>query len=381
MPCRIRVLVAIVIAASVAGPGAASLSGAANAAATARDPQLARPASAPSEALAARAAAARSWIASIPSAPSASCGTGPCDSPRSAATALQRRLEEIVADLEHSDPRLRSSAARIAVVDLTGAPRLAHVRGDEPVYPASVVKFVYLMAAYAWREQGRLEIDAELDADLDAMIRHSSNRATQKVFRRLTGTLPGAELQGAEYAEFRRRRLAIDDWVASLGIEGLHAVNPTYDGGGDLYGRDRQFLRDGSVAGGPPASGSDYVNRNAMTASSTARLLALLATDRALAPGDAHAVRERMKRDVREQPHLAARIAGGAATIAGGSVYSKSGTWGPIYADAGIVRDADGRQFALAVFTESTPAYRGDAIARLTSRLATHLFRASGGTT
>ncbi|NJO54770.1 MAG: hypothetical protein HC829_07975 [Bacteroidales bacterium] len=33
-------------------------------------------------------------------------------------------------------------------------PRLAQWQGTKPVYPASVVKFVYLMAAYAFQEQG-----------------------------------------------------------------------------------------------------------------------------------------------------------------------------------------------------------------------------------
>ncbi len=313
-----------------------------------------------------RAAAARAWLASIrPALP------------------LQEFLDDLVADLETRDLPLRSSAPRIAVIDLTDpkTPRLAQVRGDEPVYPASVVKFVYLMAAYAWREQGRLRFDAALEADLDAMIRRSSNSATQAVFRRITGTSAGPELEGREYETFRRQRVAIDAWLSSLGINDLHAVNPTYDGGGDLFGRDRQFLRDRSIGSGAPAAGDEYVNRNAMTASGTARLLALLATDRALSADDSRAVRERMKRDVREQPHLSARIAGGVATMVGCRVFTKSGTWGPIFADAGIVRNADGREFALAVFTESTPAYRGDAIARLANGLASHLFHTAGGAT
>ena len=59
--------------------------------------------------------------------------------------------------------------------------------------------------------------------------------------------------------------------------------------------------------------------------------------DRALTPEDSATVRRRMKRDPKQQPHLARRIAGGAARIPGLEVYAKSGTWGPDYADAGIV--------------------------------------------
>lgn len=288
--------------------------------------------------------------------------------------ALQAFLDRSVTAVGAADPKFLASSPRIAVIDLGGpAPRLAMRRGDEKVYPASVVKFVYLMAAYAWREQGRLEIDPQLDADLSGMIRESSNGDTQKVFARLTGTAPGPELDADAYAEFRRRRLLVKDWLGTLGIDDLHAVNPTYDGGGDLFGRDVQFLRDRSVSGALPAAGEQYPNRQAMTASGTARLLALLAVDLALTPADSATVRERMKRDVRQQPHLVHRIAGGVVGMPGVEVYSKSGTWGPIYADAGIVRGPGGRQFVLAVFTEANPPYRGDAIADLSRRLAGHL--------
>ena len=50
------------------------------------------------------------------------------------------------------------------------------------------------------------------------------------------------------------------------------------------------------------------------------------------------------------------------------------GTWGPIYADAGIVRHMEsGRQLVLAVFTEASPAYHGEFIADLTEQCAKRL--------
>jgi beta-lactamase class A len=292
-----------------------------------------------------------------------------------ASAELQAFLDRAVAEIGREDPKLLKSAPRIAVIDLThqGAPVLAHVRGDDSVYPASVVKFVYLMAAYAWQERGRLRIDASLDGELAAMIHESSNQATRKVFARLTGTEPGPELAPEEYAKFRERRMVVKQWLQSLGIDDLHTVSPTYDGNGDLFGRDEQFLRDRSVSGALPATGGQYCNRQAMTAAGTARLLALLATDRALTPEDSATVRRRMRRDVRQQHHLAHRIAGGAASMAGTEVFSKSGTWGPIYADAGIVRDSAGKQFVIAVFTDASPPYRGDAIADLTRKVAARL--------
>lgn len=288
---------------------------------------------------------------------------------------LQAALDQAVDALMAVDPALRRADVRIALLDLSHGepPRLAQHNGNAPLYPASVVKFVYLMAAYAWQEQGRLRIDGELDDWLGHMIRESSNPATQRVLARLTDTSPGAELDPAAYDVFRQRRSMIDEWLRSLGITDLHCVNPTYDGNDDLSGRDRQFLRDRAAGGLLASDAAEFPNRNAMTAVGTAKLLALLATDRALSPSDSAIVRVRMRRDPVEQPHLAQRIAGVAARLPGLQVYSKSGTWGPVYGDAGIVRDAAGRAFILVVFTQGTPPYRGSFIADLTYRMALRL--------
>jgi len=288
---------------------------------------------------------------------------------------LQAFLDRTVDALEAGDPKLRQTDVRIALLDMSHGdpPLLAQRHGTVPIYPASVIKFVYLMAAYAWQEDGRRRIDAEMDELLTQMIHNSSNQATQGVFARLTGTEPGPELSAAAYQVFRERRLAVDRWLQTLGITDLHCVNPTYNGDGDLFGRDKQFVSDRSIPGGLPRRDGEFANRNAMTAVGTAKLLALLATDRALTPADSATVRQRMRRDPAEQPHLVHRIAGGAKRLPDLEVYSKSGTWGPIYADAGIVRHASGRQFVLVVFTAAQPAYRGEFIADLTYRCAQHL--------
>jgi len=58
------------------------------------------------------------------------------------------------------------------------------------------------------------------------------------------GTEPGEELPPDLYAQFRENRLAVNRWLSTLGIHNLHCVHPTYDGKGDLFGRDLQFLQD-----------------------------------------------------------------------------------------------------------------------------------------
>ena len=186
---------------------------------------------------------------------------------------LQSWLHEEVEALRADDPALAKQTIRVAIIDLPpeGAPQLADWQGDSPVYPASVPKFVYLMAAYAWRDEGRLTIDRELDRQLQQMIYVSSNRATQKVVARLTETEPGPRLPPDAYAEFRHKRLGIKRWLAELGIRDLHTVHPTYDGGGDLFGREVQFLEDESVEGSLPNQTGQYRNRQAMTAVATAK--------------------------------------------------------------------------------------------------------------
>jgi hypothetical protein len=299
---------------------------------------------------------------------------------------LQAALDVVVKDLRTGDSRLRQQTIRVSVMDLppgsasgAPAPRLAHWNGDSPVYPASVPKFVYLMAAYAWRDEGRLEIDPAFERQLVAMIYRSSNRATQRVVHRLTLTEPGEPLDAEQYAEFVYRRHAIKRWLALLGVGDLHMVHPTYDGGGDLHGRDLQFLEDTSVEGSLPNQKGPYFNRQAMTANGSARLLALLAEDLALSPDSSREVREHMRRDTRKQPYLRYRIAGGVESDRDSfEVFSKTGTWGPIFADAGIIRrKADGHQLVVAAFIEAKPgssAYRGDFIAKLTRAFVRRVF-------
>src|SRR5262245_34672452 len=69
---------------------------------------------------------------------------------------LQAFLDATVDDLVAHDPLLAQSTFTVALMDLNapGGPRIAHVRGDLPMYPASVIKFVYLMAAFRWQEEG-----------------------------------------------------------------------------------------------------------------------------------------------------------------------------------------------------------------------------------
>jgi len=145
---------------------------------------------------------------------------------------LQEFLDRTIdASLAHDAP-LRAAKVRVALLDLAHGepPRLADHHGDAPIYPASVVKFVYLMAAYRWQELGRLRIEGEFDRELSAMIRESSNQATRKVFARLTDTEPGPQLPPEAYRDRRDPQLerAVQEALNEIQKNPPLKFKPTY---------------------------------------------------------------------------------------------------------------------------------------------------------
>lgn len=283
---------------------------------------------------------------------------------------LTQFLKTAVSDLLARNPWLKTENLQVSLIDLSRAdhPRSAHINGEQRIYPASVVKCIYLIAAYRWMEEQKIELDAQWQLNLKKMIRFSDNQATRWVLYKLTGAGPGEALPHDKYIEFRENRLVVKHWLETLGIQNLHCVHPTYDGNGDLFGRDLQFLRDRSFANVTISQPGGFPNRLSVTALDIARLLSLLATGHLLNPENTKAVLDLMKRDVREQKYLELRIAGGAARIHGMQVYSKSGTYGETFADVGIVRAEDSRQLVLAVFIQRKKTHRIDFIAELTER-------------
>ncbi len=150
-----------------------------------------------------------------------------------------------------------------------------------------MVKIFYLAAAHRWLEDGRLKETEELTRALRDMIVDSSNDATHYVVDALTGVSNGAELPPEEMKQWAERRNAVNRYFASLGYPvGPGGINvnqkPWCEG---PYGRERAFL------------GPKYENRNKLTTDSTARLVAEIATGRAVTPARSARMLELMKRD------------------------------------------------------------------------------------
>ena len=164
------------------------------------------------------------------------------------------------------DKGLKDENLSITLIDLRDVqhPATASFRGNERIYPASVVKLFYLAAAHRWLEDKRIEATPELQRALRDMIVDSSNEATQYVVDVLTHTTGGYELPAKEMAEWQEKRNALNRYFASLGYANINVNQKTFCE--DAYGREK-------VSRGPNGE-----NRNKLTTDATARLLSEIVT-------------------------------------------------------------------------------------------------------
>src|SRR5262249_14227758 len=118
-----------------------------------------------------------------------------------------------------AEQKLQSNQLAVTLVDLRHPekPIGASYRGDAPIYPASVVKLFYLVAAHHWMETGQLQDTPELRRALSDMIVESYNEATHYVVDLLTGTTSGPELSEAEIDAWFDKRNAVNRYFSSLG--------------------------------------------------------------------------------------------------------------------------------------------------------------------
>lgn len=247
---------------------------------------------------------------------------------------------------------LKADELAVTLVDLTDPiqPAQASFRGSEPVYPASVVKLFYLVAAHRWLEDGRLTDTPELRRALGDMVVESYNEATHYVVDVLTGTTSGPELPEAELAAWHEKRGAVNRYFRGLGYTGINADKKPWCEG--PYGREVQAIR------------AFKPDRNQLTTDATARIMTGIATGTAVSAKRCAEMRELLARDIHgavkdpeDQTHGFTGIA--VKELPGSKVWSKAGWTSQTRHDAAYVELADGRKFVLVTFTTGHADERG----------------------
>lgn len=266
------------------------------------------------------------------------------------ASAQQTSLQDLVdraakTTLERfADNKLQQDQLSITLINLRDPmrPVTASFRGNERVYPASVVKLFYLVAAHRWLEDKKVELTPELNRALKDMIVDSSNEATQYVVDVLTHTTSGYELPPKEMEAWQYQRNAFNRYFSSLGYTNINVNQKTFCE--DAYGRER-------VSRGPNGE-----NRNKLTTDATARLMMEIVTGKA-----ANATRTRAMMDLLRREYSGksddrddqGRGFTGMALQAeeGFRLWSKAGWTSTTRHDVAYIETPEGAQFVLATFT------------------------------
>jgi beta-lactamase class A len=266
--------------------------------------------------------------------------------PKTSARSLQSLVDEAARKTlsKFADKKLDEQQLSITLIDLRDPahPASASFRGNERIYPASVVKLFYLVAAHRWLEDKKIEDTPELRRALKDMIVDSSNEATQYVVDVITHTTGGYELPPKEMEEWQEKRNAVNRYYLSLGYTNINVNQKTFCE--DAYGRER-------VSRQPDGS-----NRNKLTTDATARLLSEIVLGKAVNTARGAQMMELLKRDYAgtsadgdDQGHGFTGIA--LKGMEGVRLWSKAGWTSTTRHDAAYLEMPDGAKFVLVTFT------------------------------
>lgn len=220
-------------------------------------------------------------------------------------------------------------------------------RGVERIYPASVVKLFYLVAANEWLEKGMSTNSTELERALRDMIVDSSNDATSLIVDILSGTTSGPELPTGPFETWKYQRHIVNRYYQSLGWEEMQTINVCQKTWGDgPYGRERAFY------------GEMLDNRNMVTTNAIARLLHSIVGGVAVSSGRSQAMMSLLKRSINpedlpqdvEEDQVTGFLGSGLPQNA--QLWSKAGWTSQVRHDAAYIELPDQRPYILVAFTE-----------------------------
>ena len=220
---------------------------------------------------------------------------------------------------QFKEDKLTEEQLAVSVIDLSDPAnvRRGSFRGQEPIFPASVVKMFYLVATHRWLEDEKLQDSDELRRTMGDMIVDSSNDATAMIVDALTDAINGPPLPDERMKQWAEKRNSINRYFASLGYaiggaSGINVNQKTYCEG--PYGREKLFI------------GAKYENRNKLTTDATARLLCEIVLGKAVTAERSKQMMELLERDPQAKPGSDAQAtdytAGGLPS--GSKLWSKS---------------------------------------------------------
>lgn len=220
-------------------------------------------------------------------------------------------------------------------------------RGEEKIYPASVVKLFYLVAIYEWLQGEMIYESPELNRAIKDMIVDSSNDATSYIVDMLSGTTSGVELSIEPFETWKYQRNIVNRYYQSLGWEELATINVNQKTWCDgAYGRERMFL------------GETYDNRNMLTTNALAKLLHSIIGGVAVSSTASQKMMDLLKRDVTRKTLAKGeeenQINGflGESLPNDSSLWSKAGWTSTVRHDCAYVEIPEQKPYILIVFTE-----------------------------
>ena len=214
------------------------------------------------------------------------------------------------------------------------------------LYPASVVKLLYAVAAEHWLQRDLIPDSEELRRALLDMLADSSNDATGLIVDLLTGTTSGPALRSPAWEQWQQQRRIVNNWFHGFGWPELERINCCQKTWGDgPYGRERMFY------------GENNSNRNALCTAAVARILEAVMTDGILSPPACQRLRLRLARSLSTSARQADpenQVDGflGEGLSEGSQLWSKAGWMSQARHDAAWWCTNGGTPSLLVVFSE-----------------------------
>lgn len=268
-------------------------------------------------------------------------------------------LEEIVssAAVIASTKGLSTQQLSITLINLKDD-SFAEFNGNQPLFPASVVKLFWLIALFGHFDAGQNFQEEITQEDLFGMMQNSDNNPASLILDKVTNTESGTELSDSELAGWLAKRESINNFFRDAGYENIN-INQKNFPVPDLVlerpeGREKQMRGDNE----------SLPIRNSLTSFSVARLLFEIEKGLAISPDYSQKAMQLMKRDfAREQTREWDAIRG---FLGDGlnpnevELYSKPGWTEDSRQDATIIYSSDQQVRYILVIFGSAPGYAED---------------------